>query len=201
MSHFYAMLFRMRNIERWSLMRNMFSENLSEHTLEVALIAHALAVISNKRFGTAYDADKAAVAALFHDVPEIITGDLPTPVKYYNAQIKSAYGQIEREARENLLSLLPEDLRGEFAGILHPDAQLQPLVHAADKIQALIKCNDEIRLGNQEFAAARAATAAAVDALELPAVKVFLEEFLPSFFLPLDSQTKAESEQTVKLER
>ena len=185
MSHFYAMLFRMRNIERWSLMRNMFSENLSEHTLEVALIAHALAVISNKRFGTAYDADKAAVAALFHDVPEIITGDLPTPVKYYNAQIKSAYGQIEREARENL----------------HPDAQLQPLVHAADKIQALIKCNDEIRLGNQEFAAARAATAAAVDALELPAVKVFLEEFLPSFSLPLDSQTKAESEQTVKLER
>lgn len=191
MSHFYAMLFRMRHIERWSLMRNMFSENLSEHSLEVALIAHALAVISNKRFGTAYNAEKTAVAALFHDVPEIITGDLPTPVKYYNPQIKSAYGQIEREARENLLMLLPEDMREEFAGILRPDPELQPLVHAADKLQALIKCNDEISLGNREFAAAKAATEAAVAALELPAVRVFLEEFLPSFSLPIDSQTKA----------
>lgn len=190
MSHFYAMLFRMRNIKRWALMRNMFSENLTEHTLEVALIAHALAVISNKRFGENYDADAAAVAALFHDVPEIITGDLPTPVKYYNPGIKSAYGQIEREAKENLLSLLPEDLRDEFAGIMYPDEKLKEIVHAADKIQALIKCDDEIRLGNREFAAARAATAAAVQALSLPAVKVFMEEFLPSFSLPLDSQTK-----------
>lgn len=190
MSHFYAMLFRMRNIERWSLMRNMFSENLSEHSLEVAFIAHALAIISNKRFGTNYNAEKAAVAAMFHDVPEIITGDLPTPVKYYNPQIKGAYGIVEKEAKENLISLLPEDMQGEFAEIMSPDAEIQPLVRAADKIQALIKCNDELALGNREFAAAKEATEAAINALAFPAAEVFLEEFLPSFSLPLDSQTK-----------
>ncbi len=190
MSHFYAMLFRMRNIERWSLMRNMFGENLSEHTLEVAFIAHALAVISNKRFGTNYNAEKAAVAAMFHDVPEIITGDLPTPVKYYNPQIKSAYAQIEREAKQNLVSLLPADLQEEFNGIFNIEPEIKTLVHAADKIQALIKCNDELSLGNLEFAAAKTATEQAVEKIDLPAVKVFLEEFLPSFSLPLDSQTK-----------
>lgn len=188
MSHFYAMLFRMRNIERWALMRNMFSENLSEHSLEVAFIAHALAVISNQRFGTSYNPEKAAAAALFHDVPEIITGDLPTPVKYYNSQIKSAYRQIEREAKENLLLLLPEDMQGAVGGLLSPDPETQELVHAADKLQALIKCNDELNLGNREFAAAKAATEAAVHALPLPAVQVFIDEFLPSFSLPLDKQ-------------
>ena len=190
MSHFYAMLFRMRNIERWSLMRNMFGENLSEHTLEVAFIAHALAVISNKRFGANYNAEKAAVAAMFHDVPEIITGDLPTPVKYYNPQIKSAYAQIEREAKQNLISLLPDDLQEEFDGIFNVEPEIKKIVHAADKIQALIKCNDELSLGNLEFAAAKAATEQAVNKIDLPAVKVFLEEFMPSFSLPLDSQTK-----------
>lgn len=190
MSHFYAMLFRMRNIERWSLMRNMFGENLSEHTLEVAFIAHALAVISNKRFGTNYNAEKAAVAAMFHDVPEIITGDLPTPVKYYNPQIKSAYAQIEREAKQNLVSLLPADLQEEFDGLFNVEPEIKELVHAADKIQALIKCNDELSLGNLEFAAAKTATEQAVAKIELPAIKIFLEEFMPSFSLPLDSQTK-----------
>ncbi|MBQ7288747.1 MAG: 5'-deoxynucleotidase [Clostridia bacterium] len=190
MSHFYAMLFRMRNIERWSLMRNMFSENLAEHSLEVAFIAHALAVISNRRFGANYNAEKVAVAAMFHDAPEIITGDLPTPVKYCNPQIKAAYRQIEREAQDNLLALLPEDLCGEFTDIFEPDPALQPLIHAADKIQALIKCNDEISLGNREFAEAKKATEATIREIDLPAVRVFLEEFLPSFSLPLDSQTK-----------
>ena len=190
MSHFYAMLFRMRNIERWSLMRNMFGENLSEHTLEVAFIAHALAVISNNRFGTSYDANKAAVAAMFHDVPEIITGDLPTPVKYYNPKIKDAYGEIEKQAKENLLAMLPDDLKPDFCDAFSPSPEIKSIVHAADKIQALIKCDDELRLGNLEFAAAKTATKEAIEKIDLPAVKVFLEEFLPSFSLPLDSQTK-----------
>lgn len=190
MSHFYAMLFRMKNIERWALMRNMFRENLSDHSFEVALVAHALAVISNRRFGGGYDAERVAAAALFHDAPEIVTGDLPTPVKYYNGEIRSAYGKIEGEAKNNLLLLLPEDMRGDYAELFSPDPATRELVHAADKIQALIKCRDELRLGNREFTAAEQSLRAAVDALELPAVKVFLEEFMPSFDLPLDSQTK-----------
>lgn len=188
MSHFYAMLFRMKNIERWSLMRNMFTENLSEHTLEVAFIAHALAKISNARFGTNFDADRAAVAAMFHDVPEIITGDLPTPVKYYNPKITGAYAEIEAEAKEDLIALLPEDLRQEFSKDFSPDEDIMLIVHAADKLQALIKCNDEVALGNSEFKKAQRATKAALAEIPLPAVKVFMEEFIPSFALSLDDQ-------------
>ncbi len=189
MSHFFAMLFRMRNIDRWALMRNMFRENLTEHSLEVAVIAHALAVIQNKRFGCDYDTGKVAVAALFHDVPEIITGDLPTPVKYYNEEIKTDYKKIESEAKESLLALLPDDLRGEYAECFTPDAEIREIVHAADKIQALIKCRDELNLGNGDFSSAEKSLSAAVNALTLPAAKVFINEFAPSFALPLDSQT------------
>ncbi len=188
-SHFYAMLFRMKYIDRWALMRNTRKETLSEHTLETAFIAHSLAVIENRRFGGSVDADRAALLALFHDVPEIITGDLPTPVKYGNQNIKTAYREIESAAEERLLSLLPDDLRPEFEKLFNPDDKhLKKIVKAADKLSALIKCRDEISFGNRDFKSAEESTLKAVNDLDLPAAKVFLEEFLPSFSLSLDEQ-------------
>lgn len=189
MSHFYAMLFRMKYIDRWALMRNTRKETLAEHTLETAFIAHALAVIQNKRFGGSVDADKAAVLALFHDAPEIITGDLPTPIKYYNADIKNIYKEIENAAENRLLGLLPDDLRPEFEQVFSTDdAELRLIVKAADKLSALIKCRDELSLGNSDFSAAERSTLESVKTLGLPAADVFIDEFLKSFSLPLDEQ-------------
>ncbi len=188
MSHFYAMLFRMKYINRWSLMRNMRTETLSEHTLEVAFIAHALAVLSKERLGRAVDTEAVLLCALFHDTPEIITGDLPTPIKYYNSQINEAYGQIEEGAKEKLLGLLPTDLQAQYAPVFAPAPEVKQLVKAADKIQALLKCTDEIACGNQEFSAANRATLKSIHALNCPAAELFLEEYLPSFSLPLDEQ-------------
>ena len=188
-SHFYAMLFRMKYIDRWALMRNTRKETLSEHTLETAFIAHALAVIENKRLGGSVNAERAAVLALFHDAPEIITGDLPTPVKYYNADIKNAYKEMEKVAEKRLVDLIPEDLRPEFSDIFgETDKHLLKIVKAADKISALIKCKDEIALGNRDFSAAEKSTAKAVKELGLPAADIFVEEFLESFSLSLDEQ-------------
>ncbi len=188
-SHFYAMLFRMKYIDRWALMRNTRSENLSEHSLETAFIAHALCIIENKRFGGAVNAEKAAVLALFHDTPEIITGDLPTPVKYYSTEIKKAYDDMEQVAVKKLLDFLPEDLRPEFEEIYNEqDEHILKIVRAADKLSALIKCRDEIRMGNREFVLAEQAALKAIKGLELPAADVFIEEFLPSFSLSLDEQ-------------
>ena len=188
-SHFYAMLFRMKYIDRWALMRNTRKETLAEHTLETAFIAHALAVIHNKRFGGSVDPEKAAVLALFHDAPEIITGDLPTPVKYYNSDIKNIYKEIESAASDRLLELLPDDLRPEFDGLFDPtDPALCRIVKAADKLSALIKCRDELSLGNRDFSAAERSTLQSVKELDFPAANVFLEEFLDSFSLPLDEQ-------------
>lgn len=188
-SHFYAMLFRMKYIDRWALMRNTRKETLSEHTLETAFIAHALAVIENRRFGGNVDADRVALLALFHDAPEIITGDLPTPVKYYNENIKTVYKEIEHEAGNSLLSLLPDDLKPDFEELFDPkDEHLSKIVKAADKLSALIKCRDEISFGNRDFKSAEESTVKAVEEIDLPSAKVFLEEFLPSFSLPLDEQ-------------
>ena len=188
-SHFYAMLFRMKDIDRWAVMRNTRKETLAEHTLETAFIAHALAVIHNKRFGGSVDPEKAAVLALFHDAPEIITGDLPTPVKYYNSDIKNIYKEIESAASDRLLELLPDDLRPEFDGLFNPaDPELCRIVKAADKLSALIKCRDELSLGNRDFSAAERSTLQSVKELDFPAANVFLEEFLDSFSLPLDEQ-------------
>lgn len=188
-SHFYAMLFRMKYIDRWALMRNTRKENLSEHSLETAFIAHAIAVIDNKRFGGDVDPERAALLAMFHDAPEIITGDLPTPVKYYSGQIKNAYDEMEQQAVDSLLSLLPEDLKGEFDGIFNEtDGKLKKIVRAADKISALIKCKDEIRLGNTEFSVAERSTLKTIKDLQLPAADEFLRIFLDSFSLPLDEQ-------------
>ena len=183
------MLFRMKYIDRWALMRNTRKETLAEHTLETAFIAHALAVIHNKRFGGSVDPEKAAVLALFHDAPEIITGDLPTPVKYYNSDIKNIYKEIESAASDRLLELLPDDLRPEFDGLFNPaDPELCRIVKAADKLSALIKCRDELSLGNRDFSAAERSTLQSVKELDFPAANVFLEEFLDSFSLPLDEQ-------------
>lgn len=187
-NHFYGFMARMKNIYRWGLMRNTKSENLSEHSLEVAQIAHALALIGNSRFGKNYDANFAAVVAMYHDTSEIITGDMPTPIKYYNSEIKTAYKQIEAAAEKELLSMLPDDFKGEFTNIYNPNDEIKQLVKAADKISALIKCTQEIDMGNKEFLPAEKAVRQAVKSIDMPEVKVFLEDFLPSFSLSLDEQ-------------
>lgn len=187
-SHFYAMLSRMKNIYRWGLMRNTRKENLSEHSLEVAFIAHALAVIRNRRFGGNLNADRIATAAMFHDTSEIITGDMPTPIKYFNEDIKDAFKQIEALADDKLIALLPDDLRDDFYSLYNPTDEEKKLIKAADKLSALIKCIEENAMGNREFADAEQATRKALDSYDLPEVKVFLEEFIPSFSLTLDEQ-------------
>ena len=188
--HFYAMLSRMKNIYRWGLMRNTKQENLSERSLEVAFIAHASAVIHNKRFGGNVDPNKIATAAMFHDTTEIITGDMPTPIKYYNPEIRSVYKQIESVAGKRLLEMLPSDLRADFEEFYYPDEALEKFIKAADKLSALIKCTEELNMGNREFSAAKDATLKAVKDMKLPEAEVFLEEFIESFSLPLDEQNR-----------
>lgn len=180
------MMARMKNIYRWGLMRNVRRENLSEHSLEVAQIAHALAVISNKRFGGNIDPNFTAVVAMYHDTCEIITGDMPTPIKYYNAEIKSAYKQIEGEAQKQLTAMLPEDFKEEFNKIYNPDEQIERLVKAADKLSALIKCNEELNFSNHEFEIAAKATRESIEKMGVPEAKIFLEEFIPAYSLSLD---------------
>ncbi len=187
-SHFYAILSRMKYIKRWGLMRSAREENLSEHSLEVAFIAHALAVISNKRFGGKVDAAAVAVAAMFHDTSEILTGDLPTPIKYYNPEIKSAYKKIETIAESELLSMLPPDMREEFHSIYAPDEATLRFVKAADKISALIKCTEEQNMGNNEFDSAKEATLEALENMNMPEAEAFLDEFIDSFSMTLDEQ-------------
>ena len=196
-SHFFATLSRMKYIERWALMRSSRPENISEHSLDVAMIAHALAVIGNVRYNRDVDAETAALIGLYHDASEIITGDMPTPVKYFNANIRNAYKDVEAIANDRLLSQLPEDLRPAYETIFRPDktdereALLHRLVKAADKISALIKCIEEERSGNQEFKSAKESTERALKymAEELPEVRDFLRDFLPSYGKTLDELT------------
>ncbi len=184
---FFAMVSRMKYIDRWALMRNTESESLDSHSKEVAVIAHALAVIGNKRFGKAYNADRAAVLGLYHDAHEIITGDMPTPVKYQNEDILIAFKAVEDSANEKLLSKLPEDLREEFLPLLkEQDEELSHLVKAADKISALIKCIEERKVGNTEFREAEAATRKRILEANIPEADVFLEEFMPAYEQTLD---------------
>ena len=186
MSSYYAMLFRMKHIRRWALMRNLHPETLSEHSLETAFIAHSLAVIRNRRFGGSVDPYACAAAALFHDTTEVLTGDLPTPVKYYNSSIKGAYKAIEQTAEKQLLDLLPPDFRPDYEPLYSPPPEVQQLVKAADKLSALIKCREELTLGNREFEKAEQSTLQAIEQLNLPECTVFLKEFLPTFSKPLD---------------
>lgn len=188
MYHFYAMLSRMKNIYRWGLMRNTRNENLSEHSLETAFIAHALAVIRNRRFGGNTDPCRVAAAAMFHDTSEIITGDMPTPIKYYNEELRRAYKEIEATACDRLTDMLPEDMREDFMPLYYPDGETERLVKAADKISALIKCTEELNTGNREFSAAAESTRRAIEEMQLPEAQVFLNEFMESFSLTLDEQ-------------
>ena len=187
---FFAMLSRMKYINRWGLMRNTRNENIQEHSLQVAMIAHALALIRNRRFGGDADAGRAAAIAIFHDCDEIMTGDLPTPVKYFNEGILKAYREIENEAKERLLSMLPDELRHDYRDLLYhdaeSDAELWRLVKAADTICAYIKCLEEISGGNAEFATAAKSTRSKLDALELPEVRVFINDYIGAFSLSLD---------------
>ena len=186
---FYAFLGRMKYINRWALMRNTFPDTLSQHSQEVAAVAYALAVIGNRRLDQSYDPDRACALGLFHDVPEILTGDMPTPVKYYDGNIKSAYDAVEYTASQRLLDCLPEDLKADFEPLLindDKDASLRPLVKAADKISALIKCVEERKAGNTEFSKAEDSTRRAIARLNVPEADIFLDEFLPAFELTLD---------------
>lgn len=190
-SSFFSMIFRMKYINRWGLMRNTKNESLSEHSLEVAIIAHALGTIRNKRFGGNINAEHLACIAMFHDANEIITGDLPTPVKYHDDDIKQAYKRVEKTASKRLISLLPEDLSDEYKKLMLPkdeDRELLPLIKAADKIAALIKCIDEERAGNKEFTSAKQSQEKAIAQMDIPEVKVFMDEFIGAFYKTLDEQ-------------
>ncbi len=189
MYHFYAVLSRMKYIARWGLMRNTRTENLSEHSLETAFLAHALALIGNRRLGKNYNADHIALLAMYHDATEIITGDLPTPIKYYNPQIKGAYQQIEAAAGEQLISMLPEDLQPDYRAIFSGAApEEKKLVKAADKLSAYIKCLEEERMGNREFTVAARSTEKIIRELGIPEADIFMEEFAASYGLTLDEQ-------------
>ena len=191
-SRFFAIVSRMKYINRWGLMRNTLNENISEHSLETAIIAHLLCVLRNKRFGGNINPERAALLAVYHDTTEILTGDLPTPVKYYNPDIKAAYSAVEESAKKQLLSYLPDDIRDEYEPLLgktEEEAELWKIVKAADKISALIKCVEETEMGNKDFSDALKATYQAVEEMNLPEANVFLCEFLPSYRLTLDEQT------------
>ena len=188
-SNFFAMVERMKLIDRWALMNNTGKENIAEHSHTVAVIAHALALIGNKKFGRSYNAERCALLALYHDTTEVITGDMPTPVKYYNDTIRRAYKEIEATAGDRLLAMLPEEFRPDYDPCFHPDPadkELWQLVKAADKLSAYIKCVEELKAGNSEFRDAAAQTRAALEEYELPEVTYFLETFMPSFSLTLD---------------
>ena len=186
-SHFFAYLARMRFIQRWALMRNTSPENVQEHSHQVAVLAHALAVIRNEKFGGTVDPGQVAVAALYHDASEILTGDMPTPIKYDNPAIRKAYKDVETVAEGKLLAMLPQELQGVYAPILTPAApETEQLVKAADKLSAYIKCVEELKAGNNEFREAAAQTRRALEGYGLPEVAYFLETFMDSFSLTLD---------------
>ena len=186
--HFFAYLSRMRFIERWSLMRNSLPENIQEHSHMVAVIAHALGIIRRDVFGSSCDPEQCAAAALYHDCSEILTGDLPTPIKYHSDEIHHAYQQLEELACTRLLETLPEEIRGSFSPYFGGEAEKQThdIVKAADKLSAYLKCVEERRAGNDEFLSAEKQTRRALEESPLPEVKYFLDHFVPAFELTLD---------------
>lgn len=185
--HFYALLARMRYIQRWALMRNTEPENIQEHSHMVAILAHALTLIQNRHFGGTLDPGQAALLALYHDATEILTGDLPTPIKYYNSDLRSSYQAVERTAAKRLLELLPEQLQQDYAHYLvSPDPELEAVVKAADKLDAYLKCVKERKAGNLEFQTAEAQIYRALKDNPLPALGYFMKHYLASFELTLD---------------
>ena len=187
MNHFFAYINRMRFIQRWSLMRNSYTENIQEHSHQTAVLAHALAVLRNERFGGQVDVGAVAVAALYHDAGEILTGDMPTPIKYYNPGIREAYKAVEQVAGEKLLGMLPPELRESYERyVLEDDEELNPVVKAADKLAAHIKCLEELKAGNTEFSTASTQTLAALQKTNREEVTWFLENCLEPFTRNLD---------------
>jgi len=186
--HFYAYLSRMKLIRRWSLMRNLIPENDMEHSMQAAMIAHAIALIGNTRYGRTYNAEHVMALALFHDISEVITGDLPTPVKHHNPAMKSEYKKLEVLATQRLLSMLPADLRPQYAPLIAHDetAAEWRLVKAADRICAYVKCMEEKNAGNREFIEAQASIESSLHAIDLPEVRDFLRDFTPGFGMSLD---------------
>lgn len=191
--NFFAMVNRMKYIDRWALMPNTRKENIAEHSHSVAVIAHALALIGNKEFGKDYNTDRVALLALYHDTTEVITGDMPTPVKYYNDDIKSVYKDIEDVAGKRLLAMLPDDYKADYEPFFtknEEDIPLWKLVKAADKISALIKCIEETRMGNKEFEIALKSQEKKIEEIDLEEVKYFSQHFLKAYYLTLDEHTK-----------
>ena len=186
-SHFFAYISRMRFIQRWALMRNTAPENVQEHSHQVAVLAHALAVIRNEKFGGRLDPGAVAVAALYHDASEILTGDMPTPIKYDNPAIRTAYKDVEEVASRRLLEMLPPELQPAYEPLLLETAgEVRQVVKAADKLSAYIKCVEELKAGNNEFREAAGQTRRALGGYGLPEVAYFLETFMDSFSLTLD---------------
>lgn len=186
---FLALLFRQKDINRWGLMRNVHVETLSEHCCEVAMISHVLAIIGNKKFGKSYDCNKIASAALYHDMSEILTGDLPTPVKYYNSDIKTAYKKIEMVAERIMLDLLPTDIEEEYRSLLTLTPEEKKIIKSADKICAYIKCVDELSSGNREFIAAERTIKEQLDELTSDEARFFISNYINAFTKPLDDIT------------
>lgn len=189
---FFALIFRQKYIKRWGLMRNVSDENLAEHSAQTAMLAHALALIGNRSLGKTYDTGRVTLAALYHDAAEVYTGDMPTPVKYNSPALRESYRLIEQEAAGSLLAHLPEQYRDDFAPLVREewDDDILKLVKAADKLAAYIKCVEEVKCGNPEFADAKKSTFAALEKMDLPELKVFMDEFLPAFELTLDEMQK-----------
>ena len=184
---FYALLSRMRYISRWGLMRSSIPENIQEHSHETAVFAHALGLIRREILGRPCDAERLAVLALYHDASEILTGDMPTPIKYHDKAIRSAYKDVERLAEEQLIAMLPEALRDAYRTSLRPaDEDEARLIKAADKLSALVKCIEERKAGNREFLSAEEQTRAALTAMALPEADWFIEHCLPAFEKNLD---------------
>ncbi len=188
-SHFFAYISKIRWIIRWGLKRNAIPENVMEHSWEVATIAHALAIIGNRRFGANYDANAVATSALYHDVSEVITGDMPTPIKYHSSGMQKAFKEVEVQAEKELIGLLPEDLRedfNEFVVSAKVPVEIKNLIKGADTIAAFLKCQEELKAGNTEFSKAAEDVGARLAAFAMPEVNAFLEVFVPSYKLTLD---------------
>ncbi len=187
MYSFYAMLSRMKNVNRWPLMRNTKTENICEHSHDVAVLVHALALLHNKRFGGTANVEKCVLMALYHDATETLTGDMPTPVKYHNPELQNAYKQLEAVAAHKLVATLPDDLQSEYQALLLPEnSEEHQLMKAADRLAALIKCIEELKQGNREFETAKQSVEASLRAMNSAAVDCFMEEFLPAYEKTLD---------------
>ena len=189
-NNFFALIARMKYIERWALMRNTSKENIAEHSFFVSILAHALASIKRDVFGEDCSPEKAASFALLHDASEIFTGDMPTPIKYYNPEMRAVFGEIEKTANERLINALPESLSAAYRDMIEIPEDYKSIVKAADKLSALIKCIEEKNSGNTEFARAEDSTLASLKNLNLPEVDYFIENFIPAFSLTLDELEK-----------